>query len=330
MATLLKVMDHAVIMEQIKRFIPPLNLSLHKGQCGKIGVLGGSFEYTGAPFYAAVSSLKVGADLSHIFCDEAAATAIKSYSPEIIVHPVLKGQVAVKQNTLDQQSELKNIVEKVTTWFKSLHVLVVGPGLGRDPFVVECAKEIIKHAREEKLPLVIDGDGLNVITKFPQLIHGYELAILTPNVAEYGRLLEAFNMDPKKDEDSPGTLARKLGNVTVLQKGATDKISNGTSFIECKEEGGPRRNGGQGDVLSGSIATFFAWANNWHSKNTDSKLQVPYPMLAAYGACLVVKQCNRAAFDKHYRSTTTPDMITEIGSVFEKLFPSGYANKNKL
>ena len=99
----------------------------YKGQAGKIGTIGGCREYTGAPFFASFSALKastpllkactsegdsnslhscswdclgklayscadspqVGADLSHVFCTEGAATVIKSYSPELIVHPYL-------------------------------------------------------------------------------------------------------------------------------------------------------------------------------------------------------------------------------------------------
>ena len=49
------------------------------------------FYHSGAPYYAAISSLKAGADLSHVYCMEAAASVIKSYSPELIVHPVLVG-----------------------------------------------------------------------------------------------------------------------------------------------------------------------------------------------------------------------------------------------
>jgi ATP-dependent NAD(P)H-hydrate dehydratase len=92
-----------------RRNIPVLSNHSHKGQCGKIGVIGGSFEYTGnfriknlnigAPYYSAITALKVvnnfgfdfkGADIVHIFCAEGAATPIKCYSPEIIVHPLLK------------------------------------------------------------------------------------------------------------------------------------------------------------------------------------------------------------------------------------------------
>ena len=54
---------------------------------GNIGIIGGSFEYTGAPFYCAMSSLRAGCDLSHIFCHKD-ASIIKSYSPDIVVHPI--------------------------------------------------------------------------------------------------------------------------------------------------------------------------------------------------------------------------------------------------
>jgi len=43
----------------VKQIVPPLNGNRHKGQAGRIGVLGGSRLYTGAPFYAAASALKV-------------------------------------------------------------------------------------------------------------------------------------------------------------------------------------------------------------------------------------------------------------------------------
>jgi ATP-dependent NAD(P)H-hydrate dehydratase len=72
----------------INKSFPPLKNTSLKGDNGRIGVIGGSYEYTGAPYYAAISSLKVGADIAHIFCSKSAANAIKSYSPEIIVHPV--------------------------------------------------------------------------------------------------------------------------------------------------------------------------------------------------------------------------------------------------
>lgn len=65
--------------------IPPLSSDLHKGQAGRIAVIGGSRDFTGAPYFAGISSLKVGADLSYVICTQDAAPAIKCYSPELMV-----------------------------------------------------------------------------------------------------------------------------------------------------------------------------------------------------------------------------------------------------
>lgn len=100
-----------------KEFIPQLTSKLHKGQCGRIGVFGGSLEYTGAPYFAAISALKLGADLVHVFCCKSAASTIKSYSPELIVHPLLDDI---------------NGFSKIVPWLDRLHAIVIGPGLGRD------------------------------------------------------------------------------------------------------------------------------------------------------------------------------------------------------
>uniref|UniRef100_A0A7N9CBH5 ATP-dependent NAD(P)H-hydrate dehydratase n=1 Tax=Macaca fascicularis TaxID=9541 RepID=A0A7N9CBH5_MACFA len=111
------IKDMENTLQLVRNIIPPLSSTKHKGQDGRIGVVGGCQEYTGAPYFAAISALKVGADLSHVFCASAAAPVIKAYSPELIVHPVLDSPSAV---------------DEVEKWLPRLHALVVGPGLGRD------------------------------------------------------------------------------------------------------------------------------------------------------------------------------------------------------
>lgn len=74
---------------QIKDLIPELSLQSHKGQLGRVAIIGGSQEYTGAPYFSAMAALRTGVDLVHVFCDQSASFVIKSYSPELIVHPYL-------------------------------------------------------------------------------------------------------------------------------------------------------------------------------------------------------------------------------------------------
>ena len=69
------------ISKDIFKIFPELTPDKKKGENGVIGVIGGSYEYTGAPYYAAISALKMGADMVHIFCSKSAAGPIKTYSP---------------------------------------------------------------------------------------------------------------------------------------------------------------------------------------------------------------------------------------------------------
>jgi ATP-dependent NAD(P)H-hydrate dehydratase len=87
--------DVAHLAQQV---IPPLTASQHKGSMGRIGVIGGSIDYSGAPYYAAISALKMGADLSWVYCSQAAAVPIKSYSPELIVVPFYEDNVVFEMD----------------------------------------------------------------------------------------------------------------------------------------------------------------------------------------------------------------------------------------
>ena len=73
------------------------------------------------------------------------------------------------------------MVSLVVSMLPRLHSLVIGPGLGRDESVLEAVGQIILAARERDLPLVIDADGLWLVTERPELVRGCKTVILTPN-----------------------------------------------------------------------------------------------------------------------------------------------------
>ncbi|KAK2839925.1 hypothetical protein Q5P01_013665 [Channa striata] len=296
------------VLSLVKSIVPPLTSKKHKGQDGRIGIIGGCQEYTGAPYFAAISALKVGADLSHVFCTKDAATVIKSYSPELIVHPVL---------------DSPNAVEELEKWLPRLHSLVVGPGLGREDSSLKTVKEVIEKSKARDIPIVIDADGLWLVTQQPSVIQGYQKGILTPNFMEFTRLYEALHHEPMDSSDlqrSVLQLSVAMGNLTVVLKGEQDLITDGTKVISCSVEGSGRRCGGQGDLLSGSMGVLAHWA---HAASASGMIRSVNPLLvAAFGACSLTRQCNSQAFQQHGRSTTTSDMIEEIGSAFKKLFES--------
>ncbi|XP_047226946.1 ATP-dependent (S)-NAD(P)H-hydrate dehydratase isoform X1 [Girardinichthys multiradiatus] len=296
------------IVPLVKSIVPPLTSKKHKGQDGRIGIIGGCKDYTGAPYFAAISALKVGGDLSHVFCTRDAATVIKSYSPELIVHPVL---------------DSTNAVEEIEMWLPRLHGLVVGPGLGREDSLLKTAKEVIERSKARDIPIVIDADGLWLITQQPSVIQGYQKGILTPNFMEFSRLFEALHHEPMNSSDhqrSVMQLSGAMGNLTLVLKGEQDLISDGSKVYSCSVEGSGRRCGGQGDLLSGSMGVMAHWA---HAASTAGLIRGMNPsVVAAFGACSLTRQCNNQAFHRHGRSTTTSDMIQEIGPAFRKLFES--------
>ncbi|KAK7467864.1 hypothetical protein BaRGS_00036901 [Batillaria attramentaria] len=295
----------------VKAIIPPLTSELHKGEAGRIGIIGGCQEYTGAPYFAAISALKVGADLSHVFCTSGAAPVIKSYSPELIVHPILDQPDAVRE------------FEK---WLPRLHTLVVGPGLGRDPAIMSTVSSMITSSKARGIPLVVDADGLFVITESPDLVMNYPTTLLTPNAVEFQRLFEKMVGErPSQVDESQNVklLAQCFGNLTVLRKGMEDIVSDGFTVIMCSTDGSPRRCGGQGDLLSGSAAVFYNWALLKHNRKSDTESSQPLlgpGVLAGYMACRLTRECSRLAFLDQGRSMTTSDMITKIHLAFETLF----------
>lgn len=288
-----------------KRLAPPLNNKRHKGQAGRIGVFGGSLEYTGAPYFAAISALRVGADLVHVFCSKEAGPVIKSYSPELIVHPLLDD---------------KEAVNKISPWLERLHVILIGPGLGREPSTFSVIAEIIKLCRDSKKPLIIDADGLFYITQHVDAIKDYPApgVILTPNAAEFARLIGENNPVEKIDATVSSPILSLGKTITILIKGAEDIIIDYAKMVKVVGGGSGRRCGGQGDLLAGSLATFYTWALQ-HQMEED----VPHDdraMIACFAACRLTRECNARAFEKKGRGMVCSDMIEQVSYVFRDQF----------
>jgi len=324
----INLMNDSSVFASLKRMVPPLTGSAHKGQSGRVAVLGGSRDYTGAPFYAAISSLKFGGDLAYVFCEKSAAVAIKAYSPELMVTPFYSDSDdgGVCQGSVD--------ISPIVAGIPRLHSVVLGPGLGRSEIVFTALGEVIREVRARNLPLVVDADGLFMLSEGSSLdlVRGYRNAILTPNRAEFDRLVTAaarlklgaeVNTDLLSDDVQIRLrgLCRALDHVTVVLKGRYDLISNGEVTVRVEEQGSPRRCGGQGDVLAGTLGVAAHWANTRVDQLMEPS-DLPPPVLASVLAATVTKRAAQRAFALKRRATTTPDIIEKIGSAFEELLPA--------
>ncbi|KAJ4766604.1 ATP-dependent (S)-NAD(P)H-hydrate dehydratase [Rhynchospora pubera] len=308
----------------IRKITPVLDRTRHKGQAGRIAVIGGCREYTGAPYFTAISALKIGADLSHVFCTKDAATVIKSYSPELIVHPILEESYSVRED--ERETVSSYILAEVRKWLERFDCIVVGPGLGRDPFLLNCVSDIMRHARQLSIPIVIDADGLYLVTNNIDLVRGNSLAVLTPNVMEYKRLLEkVLNCDVNNDNQSEQLrlLSQKIGGVTILRKGKEDLISDAKTVTKVSTFGSPRRCGGQGDILSGSVAVFTSWARRYVMSGIPSSETSLNPLiLGCVAGSVLLRKAALRAFLSQKRATLTTDIMEFLGQSLEEICPA--------
>ncbi|KAI3537074.1 carbohydrate kinase [Colletotrichum filicis] len=334
------------ILSRVQRMIPPMLEKFHKGQLGRVAVLGGSVDYTGAPYFSAMASARLGCDMSHVICTPGAASVIKTYSPNLMVHPLMRQTPSDAAEAAATDSE--KISGPIIDMLARLHVLVIGPGLGRDPLMQETVARVIRAARERSIPLVLDADALLVVQKDPGLVKGYELAVLTPNVVEFSRLCKALEVDEGKVKEQAGgggeeketakveALARALEGVTIVQKGAKDFISNGRDTLVVDLQGGLKRSGGQGDTLTGSIATFLGWRHAYleglWDRGGETTKQDELVRLAAFGGSAITRECSRRAFLKKGRSLQASDLTDEVHGAFMTLFGEvdGNAGATKL
>ncbi|KAL3231198.1 hypothetical protein RNJ44_00837 [Nakaseomyces bracarensis] len=310
--------------------IPPLLSSFHKGQAGgRVCVIGGCEDYTGAPYFSANAAALMGCDLTHVICEYNAATVIKSYTPNLMVHPYLR----MSNSHLPNGDVIKSEMSKVKQLLERMHVIVIGPGLGRDSDMLDAVKEIIRYDLEEldgKLPIVIDADGLylvsqdkeaqDIIKRFPK-----GRVILTPNVVEMKRIRDSLSSSCSDEQD----IVREL-NCILVEKGQTDQIfcNDKDKVLKCEQEGSNKRVGGQGDTLSGTIACMLAYSRAihdykiWKPKDPSTLVKewTDYAMLSCYIGCSVTRECARLAFKARGRAMQTTDLNDRVGEVYAEMF----------
>ncbi len=214
----------------------------HKGQAGRVMVIGGSSFFRGALEYAGKAAAKI-ADLVYHCSPEPCSGAVERI-PDFLGTCLQGGYLT--------EGHLREILERVNQY--RCDAVVIGPGLGLGPATgikEETKKLVIGLAKELKdKKMVIDADGLTAISEDLDILR--ENVVLTPHRGEFRRLA---NQDPTAENVT--RFAKKYGCIMVV-KGPVDIISNGveTKFNFTGNPG--MATGGTGDILTGAIAGFAA------------------------------------------------------------------------
>ena len=346
------------IIDIKNEIIKPLTENSKKGENGCIATIGGSLEYTGAPYYSAISALKSGSDLSHVFCHTESAIPIKSYSPELIVHPGFD----ISSNDI--------LIKKTERWFKSMNSILIGPGMGRESDIEKIFVMFSKTISEFKnIPLIYDADGVwfwvNINTKneydknILEIINNNKKLIMTPNFTEFEKMCKILGAKFKKEniekqkkfideiyEDKEEiikindfiniekykeifineiNLCNQFNNNFILvKKGKCDIITNGKELYMIKNKGSLKRTGGIGDLLSGLINCYCGMINQRLKDNKyyNEKCIINHDILmkCCIFACYLCREASKSAFEKMKYSLTAPDIINEIPNIVNNIY----------
>jgi hydroxyethylthiazole kinase-like uncharacterized protein yjeF len=207
----------------------PRPFDFHKGQAGRVALLVGSENYSGAAVLAATGALRAGAGLVTLFVPRAVVPLVASRCPAEIM---IRG--------FRDPREILHIRSDA---------LVIGCGLGE--MDEETADRLLEVISQSLIPTVVDADALNLIAKRNQLHILSEKHILTPHPGEFTRLA------PDAPDISREDLVRwfvKRTPATLLLKGSRTLVHRRERPVRCNSTGSPgMAGGGQGDTLSGVI-----------------------------------------------------------------------------
>lgn len=241
------------IPEEIESFAGPGDVLIilkprppeaHKGDFGRLLVVGGSETFSGAPTLTALAALRAGVDLVYIAAPRETAYAISSMSPDLITLKLEGDHLSMRNMPI-----IRSYVERVTA-------IAIGPGLGLHKETEEAVNEIVRAAEKRRIPVLLDADGLKAFANFKRKLE--TLAVLTPHLGEYTLLA---GEKPPEDLEGRAEHVKKTAedlNAVILLKSHVDIISNGLR-VKFNFTGNPGMTvGGTGDVLSGIVAAFLS------------------------------------------------------------------------
>ncbi len=248
----LEVVDIGLPFE-LERFAGPGDVSLvtksrnpsaHKGDFGRLLVIGGSEVYSGAPTLVSLGAMRTGVDIVYLAAPTKTAVAISSMSPDLIT---------IKLEGVNLN--LENI-GAIKPYLGMVDAVAMGPGIGLNPEAVKFVKACVEEVEKAKKPLLLDADGLKAFAKFKRPLK--VPLVLTPHAGEYA-ILTGEGLPENQEERilAIQKTAKKL-TATILVKGKVDIICD-TNRAKLNFTGNPGMTvGGTGDVLTGIVGGLLA------------------------------------------------------------------------
>ena len=228
----MKEIDQALL----KKVIIERSRSSHKGDYGRLLLIGGTYPYGGAIVMAALGAVKSGAGLVTVATDKENIPALHSHLPEAMSFD------------LDDKLLLEQQLQKA-------NVVLVGPGLVDDERGEELLQTVFHHSNQDQT-LILDGGALSILAKAEMKFPKAHL-VLTPHQREW-QVLSGLDLDSQGSKETGEALKSFPSGTILVQKGPATRIWQ-AGQVDCYQlgVGGPyQATGGMGDTLAGMIAGF--------------------------------------------------------------------------
>lgn len=233
-------MTKGIYIEDIKELFQKRKEDANKGDFGKVGILGGSINYSGAVKLASLSlaSLRGGCGL------------VKVIIPKEIVPFVAP---ALLEQTLFPYENVEDIKKIII----DLDAIAVGMGWGFDEKHLSILKYILENFTGN---LIIDADGLNTLVDHLDLFKNTKAHIvLTPHLKEFSRLTNLTIEEINENKIEIAKSFAKENRVILLLKGSTTIVTDGTDVYLTKYGTPGMATSGSGDILSGILAGLLGY-----------------------------------------------------------------------
>ncbi|WP_044612020.1 bifunctional ADP-dependent NAD(P)H-hydrate dehydratase/NAD(P)H-hydrate epimerase [[Enterobacter] lignolyticus] len=216
---------------QLGRWLTPRRPTSHKGDHGRLVIIGGDSGTAGAIRMAGEAALRTGAGLVRVL------TRLENVGPLVTARPELMVDELTPQS-----------LDAALAW---ADVVVIGPGLGQQAW----GKQALRKVESCRKPMLWDADALNLLAFNPDKRHN---RVLTPHPGEAARLLNCSVAEIESDRLlSAHRLVKRYGGVVVLKGAGTVVAAKAqpTAIIDAGNAG--MASGGMGDVLSGIIGALL-------------------------------------------------------------------------
>lgn len=268
-------------------FLIDRNRFSHKGDYGHGFLLAGCVGKAGAAVLASAAAMRAGLGLLTVQVPEKLYAILQSAVPEAMV-------------ILDQHSHHLSSFEVP----EKIAAIAIGPGIGQDEDTIRAMEQFLQSKPGK--PLVIDADGLNILSKRKDLLDLLpEGSVITPHPGEFDRLFG--EQDDHYNRFATAQREAQKRKINIVLKGGVTIIcqSNGVNFFNTLGNPG-MATAGSGDVLTGIILGLLSQG---YSPDFSALL----------GVYIHASAGDIAAEDVGYESLIASDIIEFMGEAFQEL-----------